>query len=203
MTYLKTCRCSEFYSNHLGTTDNFLSLATGGTGSGTPDTTNHELDIATGTTDGSYVWYRSKDTWAASVKPLIANIILSAKPTLAGGNNTEMVAGFTDNSKPAKTGSALAACFSICSYPGGAETQALTNDGTSVTRTGISFSANDLLTVILTPLKAIFLVNGIIVATHTTNIPSGNVHLQSSLRISGESVNRTMSVDMMSVSKCA
>ncbi len=45
--------CVEEYTNHLGTTDNILTTVVTGTGSAITDTTNHEMDLSTGIGAGS------------------------------------------------------------------------------------------------------------------------------------------------------
>lgn len=80
---------------------------------------------------------------------------------------------------------------------------ATTRDGISTTdTTGLSISDGDILNIILTSSSAKFFVNGTLVATHTTNLPTGALKFGSSVRaIQAPTTAASHSVDFMSIKR--
>lgn len=187
----------EEYNNHLGATDNFTQTGTSGNGSATVDTTNHEMDLATGIGNVGHGRFHSKSQYIPGSKPIIVNFLIQNLATGAAGIRRCFIGLKADFSAPTNTNGIIIYYDTDTWYAYNV------SGGTSTSTVISALASGDLITIVATSSKIVFLVNGIIVATHTTNIPAVGLYF-------GASVNSTtfvpttsfdVSIDMMSLKR--
>lgn len=165
--------CIEEYSNHNGDVDNFMETTTTGNATATEDTTNHEMDLSSGITVNGYAAYTSKDSWAPSSKIMVFNGIIQ-NITLGAGGQRRFKIGFDTPGNWSPSSLYEQAVFFYDSTDGWKTSTILS----SATKNTISALSNgDLVTIILTTSYAIFMVNGTVVQTHTTNLPTSALEI--------------------------
>ena len=186
------------YSNHLGVIDDYLIYGNhtnaSPNGSVTGDSTNHEIDINSGTAGISRYYLRSKEVFTLSTGPLIGTFIPQNISVAASSGTIEI--GFFN---PASIDMAQVGAF--FQYTGSTY-RTVTNDGGATGFTVIpDLNNGDLLNIIATSSSIIFMVNNIIVATHLTYIPTSIIFLASAARISSGSTASTVSMDYIGYKK--
>lgn len=190
--------CLEEYSNHLGAVDNFTQTFANLNASATADATNHEMDLSTGITNAGYAYFQTKKTFPPSTKPLLCNILIQNIVSGAGGVRETHI-GFCENfASPSIYHRATFYQINDGSWRVGSY------DGSTVEYTNITALSNgDHTTIVVTSAKVIFLVNGAIVATHTTNIPSNGLRLGAQVydSMGNATTAREISIDMMGVKR--
>lgn len=191
--------CVEEYSNHLGAVDNFIQTETGGNGTANVDAANHEMDLSSGITaaDG-YARLESKKTFALGTAPLVLNFIINNVQNGVGAGGDLILVGFISATGfPGES-------YSVGFYKDSADAwHCLTNSsGVNSTKTGISAPSNgDLLTIIATSASVKFYENGVLLATHTTNIPTSNNCIGAAVYGDAQTTAVLVSLDMMSMKR--
>ena len=189
----------EEYSNHLGTVDNFTQTVLAGNGTQSTDTVNHKMDLSTGITAASAATYDTKKTWTLGTNPIVVNIVV--KGIQAGGTgsvSTQLgLSGVFGSYVYMLTAGDAVAFKSDASGYWSAHTG---NTSAGFTDTGITTpSDGDLLTINATTSTCKYYVNGTLVATHTTNIPTGVLNIGGGVACgTGLTTARKVSVDMLS-----
>lgn len=181
--------CIEEYSNHLGAVDNFTETVTVGNGTVNSDAANHEMDLSSGTTIVGCAAFKTKDAFLVGSKPLIFNGKIQNIINGAVGTRYTKV-GFADN-----WNTITAADEAIFQYISTTPEWVAISRGTgSGQTTSLSDIVDgDILTIVLTNSKVIFYVNGIVVATHTANIPVGSVNIGFGVFCAGGGVTTAIS----------
>lgn len=191
--------CVEEYSNHLGAVDNFIQTETGGNGSANADAANHEMDLSSGVTaaDG-YARLESKSVYALSAVPLVLNFIVNNVQNGVGAGGDMIIIGFISNTGfPTES-------YSVGFLKDPADAwHCLTNSsGVNSTKTGISAPANgDLLTIVATSTAVAFYNDGVLLATHTANIPASSNCIGAEVYGDAQTTAVQMSLDMMSMKR--
>ena len=191
--------CLEEYSNHLGATDNFTATATAGNGAAAADAANHEMDLDSGNGVAGYALFRSKKQWTLGAKPIVVNMILNNISHGAGGTARIAFAGlkndFTDQSVIRRY---LHVGFELDNT---GQWRAITSDNVSITETAVTIANGDLLTIVATSAKELFFVNGTLVVTHTTDIPTHALNLGAAVHTwdANASASMILSVDLMGI----
>ena len=186
----------EEYSNHLGATDNFTQTGTSGNGTATSDATNHEMDLATGITSVGHGRFHSKRQYTPSSKLIVVNFLIQNVTVGAGGVRRSFVGLKADFSAPTNTNGIIFYCDETDVW------KAYNVSGGTFTSTDITSLANgDVVTIMATSSKIIYMVNGAVVATHTTNIPSVGLYLGASVNSTtiAATTSRAISIDMMGI----
>ncbi len=192
----------EWYSNHLGNVDNFLEAVKSGLNwNYVEDAINHKMTMTSGITNTGYVYYTTKKGYSlgANTIPLVANFILQ---DIVSGNN-----GGAYSTLQMGLAESFAQEFSwnnakFAMNPAGAW-QTYTIDGAgNQTFTNISAINNgDLCSIIAINSKVFFLVNNVVVATHTLNLPTAAMKCGVGIisLIAPYSVARSVSVDYIDI----
>lgn len=191
---------TEEYNNHHGILDNFITGAASGAGAITEKSGYylHSIRLSTGTGAVGGAYFRSKNTWTLSSIPIIINFILDGNID-GSGNDRNAYIGLDNN---------IAALgnfdYNISFWQGTNNTWYTFTKGattsTLVTISDIMSSSTDgkICTIIATDTKVYFLVDGVVNATHTTNIPTG-IALQFGAQVysssAAVSITRTLDVD--------
>lgn len=161
--------CIERYDNHLGTEDNFLETAVVGTGSTTESASAHRREISSGTTDTSSATYRSKTQYTIGAYHTVFNCKLSGISSGTTNSKTAYIGLFNAVGTPA---SAIA-FFWDTDNAWYCRTASQTLGGTTDTAI-TAVVTDDHLTIVVSVLNGVarakFFVNGVMVASHTTNI---------------------------------
>ena len=164
--------CIEEYSNHLGATDNFTETATTGNGAATADTTNHEMDLDSGVTVSGSAVFKSKSGYTLGSKPIVFNAVVDNINQGTGGSNNAFKVGLCASWTGFGNNNEISVGWSTLT---GAK--AITDNGGSATTTTIStLTDDDVVTIVASSSIVIFYVNGTIVATHYTNIPTSSIN---------------------------
>ena len=185
----------EEYSNHLGATDNFTETNTSGNGAASADTTNHEMDLSSGITIVGHGDFITKKTFTIGSKPLVFNAIIQNYVAGAAGHRRIRL-GFSavfDVTTPSNV-----AMF----YHYDGTWYAATASSDSWTNTVISaLAGDDIVTIVATSSIVVFYVNGVVVATHTTNIPSAVLYSGAGAIVdaAGATTATSISIDMMGI----
>lgn len=186
----------EAYENHLGAVDNFTETATAGNGTATEDAANHEMDLSSGITNVGHALFRMKNDWVFAVKPMRVNFIL--KNFVAGTSSKfEAFAGFKNDFT-----SDLYEEHAVFHWDYSGIFRASTANGVSEQTTGVgAVVAGDVLSIVATSAKVMYFVNAVLVATHTTYIPTSTQKVGGSIvaYAAGAGAARLASIDYMSV----
>lgn len=191
--------CVEEYSNHLGAVDNFTQTITGGNGTANTDAANHEMDLSTGLNIVGYGGFQTKSTYALATMPLVSNFVVQNLQASVGGNYRTMWGLKSDF-----TLSTIANCAVFDSPATGASDYVKSQNGGAIESTAITPVANgDLLTIVATTTSIMFFVNGVLVGTHTAEIPAANLRVGAVIHATsgGISTAGLASVDMMSMKR--
>jgi len=185
--------CMDKYSNHLGAVDNYTQTTTVGNGTAVTDAGFHVMDLKSGTGVTGYALFQTKSTWLAGTKPHVGNIRLRTIVSGAGGTRFSYI-GFVQSLTT--TGVTQRAAFY---YSGAGNWYAETKNAAGDESTTVTVGVLDLLTIVLTSSSAKFYVNGSLVATHTTYIPTVGLRFGANAHsIHGtETTERWVGVDMM------
>jgi hypothetical protein len=190
--------CMEEYSNHLGAVDNFTQIGTTGNGEASTDAVNHKMDLSCGLTVVGHGRFESKELWTLGLKPIVANFIIGAV--------VDGVAG----SRRSRFG--LKADFSDYSDVNAVEFYHNNSDNWVARTFGTSFGnsqsisdivAGDLCTIVATSSSCEFFVNGVLVHTSTTYIPTSALHVggQAISSTTAATTARELGIDMMSLKR--
>lgn len=188
----------EYYNHHMAL-DNFIQTETAGNGTAAADAANHEMDLSSGITaaDG-YARLESKKTFALGTAPLVLNFIINNVQNGVGAGGDLILVGFISATGfPGES-------YSVGFYKDSADAwHCLTNSsGVNSTKTGISAPSNgDLLTIIATSASVKFYENGVLLATHTTNIPTSNNCIGAAVYGDAQTTAVLVSLDMMSMKR--
>lgn len=188
----------EYYNHHMAL-DNFIQTETGGNGTAVTDAANHEMDLSSGVTaaDG-YARLESKKTFALGTAPLVQSYIVNNVQNGVGAGADLILVGFISATGfPGES-------YSVGFYKDSADAwHCLTNSsGMNSTKTGISAPSNgDLLTIIATSASVKFYENGVLLATHTTNIPTSNNCIGAAVYGDAQTTAVQVSVDMMNMKR--
>lgn len=165
----KSIYCIQRYDNHQGNIDNFIITAAVGSGSATEDAGAHRMNLLSGLTANNYGAYYSTSQYVIGAYHTVFNCVLSA--IAVGTLNTEKayIGFFNTLSAPAN---AIAFFWDVdeqwycrtASQTSGATTDTLIADVVSNDHLSIIAFVRDGLP------QVKFYVNGVLVATHTTNI---------------------------------
>lgn len=198
---LTSSPAAERYSNHLGAVDNFTTVGASAGWSNTSDAANHEMDQASDAASLGYARFTTKKMWTlgALSSPVICNFILQniVPGTNAGyaGSKIGLSADF-QSVLPNNT-----AAFSLS--PGNVwQTYTIDNaGGQHFTTINPSISNGDLCTIIGVSSYVIYLVNGVLVATHQLNLPTAPMFVGAGIAAEGAAftVARTWSLDYFDV----
>lgn len=158
----------EIYTNHLGSTDNFIQTAVTGGGTATPDATNHEIDLAVGTAANDTASYDSKKTWQLDTKILILNMKIN-NINYGNGANNNILIGFLDlwNGVPFPGYGVFFRCVNSAWQTYARNAANTSNDNMTSPVSG------DVLTIVVSSTKVRFYINKVIIKTYTANIPTG------------------------------
>lgn len=188
----------EAYENHMGAVDNFTETVTDGNGTATEDAANHEMDLSSGITVTGAAIFRMKKDWVFATKPTVCNFILqNFVPGTSG--KFEAFAGFKQN-----FATDLYEEHAVFHWDYTGIFRASTADGVSEQTTGIGVvSAGDVLSIIATSAKVMYFVNAVLVATHTTYVPTSTQKVGGSIvaYAAGAGAARLASIDYMSVKR--
>ncbi len=155
----------EEYSNHLGTVDNMMSTIISGNGTATTDAVNHEMDLDAGDALTHLASYVANININPSTTAFIINIKINN--IVAGSNVFMSRLGLFDSSDNKGV-----YFFQTMLGAWGA----MTNDGiTTESTTGLTIADGNLLTIKGDKTKTYFLVDGIIIATHTLILVNNNI----------------------------
>jgi hypothetical protein len=161
--------CIEKYSNHLGNVDNFLTTSVLGDATATEDAGAHRMMLLSGVSASARSAYSSASQFSVGAQHTIFNCVLSSISAGTGANKTAYIGFFNSLVTPGN----VIAFFQDTDDTWHCKTISQTSGGT--TDTPISALATyDHLTVVISKLnsfvRAVFYVNGLVVAKHTTNI---------------------------------
>lgn len=196
----------EEYSNHLGATDNFTQTGVSGNGTATSDATNHEMDLSAGVTGIAY--FDSKKSWTPSTKPIVVNIIPTSISVGTGGSSDLARRILLGLSSDFPSGAMTNKHLAIFIYLGGEFTEngwiaRTQSGGAAYTETGLGaagyISNGNLLTIVATSSKVMFYVNGGLVATHNTNLPSSSMNTGACVYSNVATIAPAVSVDLMDI----
>lgn len=188
----------EEYSNHLGAVDNFTQVITAGNGVANTDAANHEMDLSTGTGAMGYAIFSGKATYTPAVKPMLVNLLVQNISDGGGGSRSSYIGFANDWTNPG--GSHFAAFV----HENDGTWKARSYDGVSLESTNITALSNgDFVTSVVTSSVVYFYVNGALVATHSTNIPSDAMSIGGVVAVMGgpAATARLLSIDLMGVKK--
>ena len=129
------------------------------------------MDLVSGITAVGLASFKSKDSWTPTVKAMIFNGKIENIVTGAGGHRY-LKAGFDSDWG---AGSLTDKAVFIYDSTDGWETE--TQNGSRTTNSISALSNGDILTIVLTTSYAKFYVNGVLVQTHTTNLPPGALEI--------------------------
>lgn len=186
----------ESYDNHTGSVDNFLETLVSGNGEVTTSVVNHGMNMTSGITNPGYAVYRTKKDWVLGAKPLTGNFILQS--IVAGTDNKHSAYhGF----KAAHEVHAIANHLVFFQNYLGAWS-VTTADASSQAVTNIAAVADgDVLSISASSSEIRYFVNGVLVATHTSSIPTVAMNFGNSVHAYDwtAAVGRSFSVDYMAV----
>jgi len=168
----------ESYLNSLGNTDNFMTKVEAG-GTATETVATHEMLLEITEPATGYAAYLTKDTYTLSARPIAISFKLSTVSLELGSQNyrTAYIGFKTDFSTRQ---SAEEAAFY---FYAGSEYRTCTTKGSRTDTTISKWNAGDVFTIIATSSVIIFYVNGVKVAEHSTNVPSGALYIGASVRL--------------------
>lgn len=164
----------ENYVNHLGIVDNFTQLGTSGNGTAVSDASNHEIDLASNGGMNGHGRYESKKMWTPTTSPIIFTCIIN-NPILANNSMGAIDVGFKEDFSVAGILNSHGAIFTAAKSAGVTLWWFQTNNGNPTPTSTLLIQApanGDILTVILTSIKTLFYINGVLKVEHTTKIPS-------------------------------
>ena len=188
--------CLEEYSNHLGATDNFTSTGTTGNGAATSDAANHKMVLSTGITVVGKSWFEAKPTYTLGSKPIIANYIVQSLVDGVAGERRSSI-GFHDNF------GAVLETDGILFFQDSSNNWVVrtTKTGSSTSQAIADPVNGDLLTIVATSSKVTFYINGTLLFTSTTNIPTAAMQLGAGTltTVVAATTARTIGIDMMSI----
>jgi hypothetical protein len=190
--------CLEEYNNHLGATDNFTQTATAGNGVAAADAANHEMDLSSGAGAVGYATFNTKRTYTPSAEPLVANLLIQNIVNGAGGNRLTFL-GLVGDWANVSVGH-----YAVISQEGDDSWAARSWDTANLESTAITALSNgDFVTIVVTTSVVYFFVNGALVATHSTYVPSGAMSLGglTSCTPLAATGARQISIDMMGVKR--
>lgn len=185
----------EEYSNHLGAVDNFTQSATAGNGTAATDAANHEMDLSSGNTIVGYGNFITKKTFTVDSEPLIYNCLIQNYVAGAAGQRRIRL-GFS-TVFDLNTPSDVAMIYHV-----DGTWYAATAVGASWTNTGIAaLSSGDFVTIVVTSSECRFYVNGVVVANHTTNLPTAALYAGglAITDVAGATTATSVSIDLFSV----
>lgn len=188
----------EEYSNHLGAVDNFTETFINADGTATEDAANHEMDLVSGTAWNGRAGFRTKSGLAFGAKPTTANIILQ-NLVLGTNDKFSLYIGFKANHEDPNPENAV-----LFLLNGVGVWSVITADDVSFESTVIAdVVAGDVLSITVVTGKAMYFVNGVLVATHEDYVPTNTVKLGSSLLAydAGAVAARTVSIDYMAMKR--
>ena len=185
----------EEYSNHLGATDNFTETNTSGNGTASADTTNHEMDLSSGITIVGHGDFITKKTFTIGSKPLVFNAIIQNYVAGAAGHRRIRLGFSTVFGVATPSNVAMFYHYDGTWYAATASSDSWTNTVIS------ALAGGDIVTIVATSSIVVFYVNGVVVATHTTNIPSAALYAGATALAdaSGVTTATSISIDMMGV----
>ena len=158
--------CLEEYVNHLGAVDNFTETAVTGNGTVNEDAANHGMELNAGITIVGSALFRSKQTWTLGTRPIVASFIYRG---FAAGVGTTRAWRLGLRADLVATGASNGAFFRY----NGTDWVSQTTLGANSNADTQTISEGDLLTIIATSARVIFLINGVVVADYSTYIPTG------------------------------
>jgi hypothetical protein len=186
----------EDYSNHLGATDNFTSTGTAGNGTATPDAANHKMVLSTGVTVTGSAWFEVAPTYTLGSKPIVANYIVQSLVNGAAGERRSSI-GFHDNfGAPLETDGLL-----FYQDTGNNWVVRTTDSGSSTSQAITALANGDHLTIVATSSDVRFYVNGVLLFTSTTNIPTAALQFGAGTltTVAAATTARTIGIDLMSI----
>lgn len=183
----------ELYINHLGAVDNFTAAGASGNGTATTVTDTHKMALSTGiTVVGTASFGTKAPGWTLSIKQLIftAQILDLQNTDLYWSQRKEL--GFEDGADGYVQ---FIQNYDLLWY---ARTKTLAGTKDTLIAT---LNNNDIVQIIATSSKVTFYVNGNVVATHTTFIPTTVLGAIAFIVIDqiNSTVPSTMSIDYMAV----
>lgn len=190
--------CVEEYSNHLGVIDDFITANVAGNGVVAADAANHEIDVTTGANAIGHGTIHTKKTYTLGTKPLVCNMLVQNLVTGTSNVNTKTMLGLM--SMVTGVGTNHSAVF----HQDSAGDWFTLTCAAACTSNGIADVTNgDLLTIVATSSAVLFFVNGTLVQTHTTNLPTAGAYYGAKVGtlVNTNAVGRSCSVDLMGVKK--
>ena len=187
----------EEYSNHLGATDNFTQTHTTGNGTATADTTNHEMDLSCGLTVVGMAAFETKKQWTISAKPLVCNFLVQNINVGAGGTERGIAIGLKDDFTHA-----VGSPYAVFEYDEDDDIWETRSYNSGLEENTISDIVNgDFLTIVATSSNIKFYVNGALVSTHISQIPSSGTNAGAKVSCISVAVTTAVqiSIDMMGI----
>ncbi|MDP1615624.1 MAG: hypothetical protein Q8L68_07480 [Methylococcales bacterium] len=182
--------CEE-YHNHLGAVDNFTATAVCEGGTATSDAANHKMDLSTGLLQMGTACFYLKSYWTPGTKQLIFTCI----PTdIQMGTDPWIVMGLGDD--------LLAIHAAQFGYYNGIWYTTTANASVGVGTPIAAINNGDVCEIVVTSSKVRFYVNGILVATHTTGLPSEALRAMCFVHnVSASGIPTLLSVDYISIKR--
>ncbi len=184
----------ELYINHLGAVDNFTETEITAPGTATPDAAIHSMVLDTTNGVGLAVAkFKTKlALWTLSTKPLILTVkVLGLQNGDSGAQGKEIGFQIVGSGQGMQFTQQLDLSWTVDTG----------NAGGSVSTAISNIANNDILEIIATSSKIIYYVNGTIVATHTTYIPTAALLVMTHVYKgnAGMVAANQMSIDYMAV----
>lgn len=182
--------------NHDGTATNYWVVGVSGTGTASTDGATNTMTIGGGVTNAGTSYYKSNQIYGLSgvVAPLIGNFKL--------GTITDGTASKSDTFVGLKFNFALADNILMAAFhqkqDGSWETKTATLGGGHTETSITALASGDIVTVVANTVIALFIVNGSLVASHTTNLPDSAVSIGAGVvSINGVLSERSIGIRMI------